>query len=171
MQQLLNGALPARARRGATTSVTALALLFVAFAATHDEFLPRSHRAVDALIAALVTPLGAQADFSHKTERAVVRIPPGRTVEAKVGMPKGNRIEYAWSVTGGTVFFDKHGEFDEWEKSYAWGRASSGESGILEAGFDGSHGWLWRNNGKEPVEIAVKVTGEFNFLLTSPLGR
>jgi hypothetical protein len=27
------------------------------------------------------------------------------------------------------------------------------------AGFDGIHGWFWRNKGTQPVTITVKVSG------------
>jgi hypothetical protein len=113
-------------------------------------------------------PAAAQMNFAHKTEEASVELKPGYSVEAKVGMRKGTRVDYAWSVTGGAVFFDKHGEREEGEKSYEWGRDSSGASGVLEAAFDGSHGWLWRNSGRNTVRITVRTKGEFNFLLTSP---
>lgn len=107
-------------------------------------------------------------DFSRKTEQASVELKPGYSVEAKVGMRKGTRVDYTWSVSGGSVFFDKHGEREEGERSYATGRASTGASGVLEAAFDGSHGWMWRNTSRDAVRITVRTTGEFNFLLTSP---
>ncbi|UGV26953.1 hypothetical protein E0H22_15420 [Rhodopseudomonas boonkerdii] len=115
-----------------------------------------------------IPPVAAQFDFSRKTEQAAVELKPGYSVEAKVGMRKGTRVDYIWNVSGGSVFFDKHGEREEGERSYATGRGSTGASGVLEAAFDGSHGWMWRNTSRESVRITVRTTGEFNFLLTSP---
>jgi hypothetical protein len=36
-----------------------------------------------------------------------------------------------------------------------------GAEGILEAGFDGKHGWFWRNRGKADVTVTLKTDGEY----------
>ena len=33
--------------------------------------------------------------------------------------------------------------------------------GTLEAAFEGSHGWFWRNRTKEPLTITIKTNGEY----------
>ena len=33
--------------------------------------------------------------------------------------------------------------------------------GVLEAGFDGKHGWFWRNRGKTDVTVILKTDGEY----------
>jgi hypothetical protein len=50
------------------------------------------------------------------------------------------------------VNFDTHGEpYDAPNKthSYEKGRGAASDEGVLEAAFDGNHGWFWRNRGEE----------------------
>lgn len=129
----------------------------------------------DIVFGAIFSPAMAQpaptpktADFSTKTEETSVSLKPGDYIEAKLGMKKGTKVKFKWTVTGGTVNYDMHGEFGDKSKSYAKGRASSGEEGILEAAFDGSHGWYWRNRGNAPVKVSLQTTGEYSFVVTTP---
>lgn len=154
--------------RSRYTSITVTAASVMAGLIVNQVGFDIDGVALRSAAAVVVAPAAAQTNFSHKTEETAIELNPGQAVEAKVGMRKGTRVDYTWSTAGGSVFFDKHGEREEGEKSYAWGRNATGGSGVLEAAFDGSHGWLWRNDGKTPVRITVRTTGEFNFLLTSP---
>lgn len=111
----------------------------------------------------------AVVDFSPKTEEKTVTLKPGEGTEVKVGMQKGAKVKFKWSVTGGTVNYDMHGESAEGEKSYEKGRSSPGKDGTLEAAFDGSHGWFWRNRGNAPVSINLQMSGPFNVIAGSPV--
>src|SRR3546814_4188393 len=42
-------------------------------------------------------------------------------------------------------------------KSYEKGRAFKEDEGILEAAFDGSHGWFWRNRGSSDVTVTLRT--------------
>lgn len=159
---------PLRARASSTMLAGVLALIAAGTAASYLDPGGAAQKIMAGLADSAISRAAAQVKFPHKTQQASVDLKPGYSIEAKVGMTQGTRVEYTWSVTGGTVFFDKHGEREEGERSYEWGRGSTGASGVLEAAFDGSHGWLWRNSGRETVRITVQTTGEFNYLLTSP---
>jgi hypothetical protein len=45
---------------------------------------------------------------------------------------------------GGAVNFDTHGDGGGESVSYQKGRGVAEDSGVLEAAFDGNHGWFWR---------------------------
>lgn len=157
-----------RGRARFTMFSVALASLAGSLAMTDVEIGRFGREAAYSIVAIVIPAAAAQMDFSHKREQATFELKPGYSIEAKVGMRKGVRVDYDWSVSGGAVFFDKHGEREEGERSYATGRSSTGVTGVLEADFDGAHGWLWRNTGRDAVRITVRTTGEFNYLLTSP---
>ncbi|RCS23051.1 transmembrane anchor protein, partial [Phyllobacterium salinisoli] len=36
-----------------------------------------------------------------------------------------------------------------------------GAEGVLEAGFDGNHGWFCRNRGKADVTITLRTNGDY----------
>jgi hypothetical protein len=62
------------------------------------------------------------------------------------------------------VNFDTHGEPHNAPNdtlSYEKGRGVAGDEGVLEAAFDGNHGWFWRNRGKEPVTIHLRTSGDY----------
>jgi hypothetical protein len=39
--------------------------------------------------------------------------------------------------------------------------SEQGKEGELEAAFDGSHGWFWRNRTSNPTTITFKTTSEY----------
>lgn len=106
----------------------------------------------------------ASAAIAQKTEEATYTLKPGEYIEAKLGMKKGGKVKFKWSVADGAVNYDMHGEAGQTSKSYAKGRGSAGEEGVLEAAFDGSHGWFWRNRGKAPVKVTLRVDGPYDLI-------
>ena len=126
-----------------------------------------------ALIGLLISSAHAQAAtapaaISQKTDEATYTLKPGEYIEAKLGMKKGGKVKFKWTVADGTVNYDMHGEAGQNSKSYEKGRNSSGNEGVLEAAFDGSHGWFWRNRGKSPVKVTLQVTGPFDVVTVTP---
>jgi len=126
-----------------------------------------------ALTGLLISSANAQtastpATISQKTEEATYTLKPGEFIEAKLGMKKGAKVKFRWSVMNGAVNYDMHGEARQISKSYAKGRGSAGEEGVLEAAFDGSHGWFWRNRGKAPVKVTLRVDGPYGVITATP---
>ena len=64
-------------------------------------------------------------------------------------------------MAGGVVNFDLHGDSAADATSYEKGRASKGAEGVLEAAFDGNHGWFWRNRGSAPVTVTLRTSGDY----------
>jgi hypothetical protein len=102
-----------------------------------------------------------------RSDETTVTLGPGEGVELKMDMKKGAKATYAWTVAGGTVNHDTHGEpFDnpDASHSYAKGRGVSGDKGVLTAAFDGNHGWFWRNRGSKEVTVRLTTNGEYGAL-------
>ena len=78
-------------------------------------------------------------------------------------MGKGNKVQYAWSTNGGKANFDVHADSKTLGIDYhQYSKGSSqSEQGTLEAAFDGSHGWFWRNRTSNPITITLKTKGEY----------
>lgn len=108
-----------------------------------------------------------EAGGTATEERTVVDVPPGKGLEYKFGMRAGAKLEYAWELDTGEVFYDFHGELKGAAKdvfeSYASGDAS-GVKGTLTAPFEGTHGWYWKNHGTEPVKITLVTSGAYDVL-------
>jgi hypothetical protein len=103
----------------------------------------------------------AQEAPAGRSDTMMVTLKPGEGTEVKLSMVKGAKVTFTWTVEGGVVNFDMHGDGGGEEISYEKGRAVPSASGILEASFDGKHGWFWRNRGKEDVTVTLKTDGEY----------
>ncbi len=87
---------------------------------------------------------------------------PTEGIEVKLVMAAGAVASYQWSVAGGEVNFDMHGDAAGEEISYQKGRAVTEAMGTLTAAFTGNHGWFWRNRGDSPVKITLQLAGDYN---------
>ena len=80
-------------------------------------------------------------------------------------MREGDQVNYAWSTEGGPVNFDAHGEPPNAARGfyhgYKTGRGVNGDEGSLQAAFDGSHGWFWRNRSGREVTITLRTAGYY----------
>ena len=90
-----------------------------------------------------------------------VVLQPGEGAEIKLVMKAGAKADFSWTVQGGTVNFDTHGDGGGKSISYEKGRSVPADEGILTAAFDGNHGWYWRNRGDAPVTVVVRVRGKY----------
>jgi hypothetical protein len=92
---------------------------------------------------------------------ARITLAPGEGVEIKLTMIAGERVRFSWTVEGGVVNYDQHGDGGGGSMSYEKGRAVPNQEGELEAAFDGKHGWFWRNRGKAPVTVILLTEGPY----------
>ncbi len=77
-------------------------------------------------------------------------------------MEQGARANYGWTVGGGVVNFDLHADGSGRSTSYEKGRGVPAAQGVLEAAFDGNHGWYWRNRGASPVRVTLRTRGAYS---------
>ncbi len=94
-----------------------------------------------------------------RTDEISVTLQPGEGAEVKLAMREGALVRFEWSVAGGVVNYDLHGDGRGSSTSYEQGRSMPGDAGELEAAFDGNHGWFWRNRGTQPVTVTLRVVG------------
>ena len=87
---------------------------------------------------------------------------PGQGTEIKLKMKEGEKALYAWSVQGGAVNFDTHGDALGRSISYQKGRGVASDEGELVAAFTGNHGWFWRNRGEATVTVILKTRGDYS---------
>lgn len=104
----------------------------------------------------------AYAQTPTRKDETVVKLKSGEGAEVKLIMVRGAKVNYSWKVDGGKVNFDLHGDAKGKETSYQKGRDVPGAEGILEAGFDGAHGWFWRNRGNNEVTITLRTEGAYS---------
>jgi hypothetical protein len=103
----------------------------------------------------------AAAQEATRSDVTTFTLAPGEGAEWKLTMAKGAVVRFAWTVEGGVVNYDQHGDGGGENVSYEKGRAVPGQEGALEAAFDGKHGWFWRNRGKAPVTVILRTEGAY----------
>ena len=97
-----------------------------------------------------------------KTDEIKIILTAGEGKELKLLMNKGDQVKYVWWTDGGKVVFDSHADSKEVKyHNYAKGKDERYE-GVLEAAFDGNHGWYWKNRAFEPLTITLQLSGEFS---------
>lgn len=120
----------------------------------------------DSARSAVATNTPATASVRSDSTSLTLRPSEGR--EIKLVMTKGARVEYAWSSAGGVVSFEMHGDTANAPAgvfhSYRKGRGAASDSGVMEAVFDGSHGWFWRNRSAATVTITLRTNGSYSEL-------
>jgi hypothetical protein len=91
-----------------------------------------------------------------------ITLAPGEGAEVKLVMNEGAKANFTWTVTGGVVNFDLHADGGGRSTSYEKGRGVPSAEGVLQAAFDGNHGWYWRNRGNSPVTVTLRTSGAYN---------
>jgi hypothetical protein len=99
------------------------------------------------------------------SDEVTITLSPGQGREIKMEMREGASVQYAWTVEGGVVNYDTHGDRPGLSyHGYAKGTAQASDEGVLVAAFDGMHGWFWRNRGRQPVTVTLRTSGEYRNL-------
>lgn len=102
---------------------------------------------------------------TNRNDRKEITLEPGEGAEIKLRAQKGVRIAYSWSVSGGAVNYDTHGDPLAKQRGfyhgYGKGKASVGQKGTIVTAFDGTHGWFWRNRSEQRVIITLQTSGRY----------
>jgi hypothetical protein len=105
----------------------------------------------------------ARTAAALRSDEMTVTLKPGEGAEVKALMRKGEHVVFSWATDGPPVKADMHGEPEHAKANefttYWKEPQQTGAQGSFTAGFDGIHGWFWRNKGAQPVTITVKVSG------------
>jgi len=97
-----------------------------------------------------------------KSDEISITLTPGQGAEIKLVMKGGAKARFEWTANGGLLNYDTHGNGSGQRISYEKGRAVPGDEGVLEAAFDGNHGWFWRNRTDEDVTMTLKTEGDYS---------
>ncbi len=100
-----------------------------------------------------------------RSDEMTITLKPGQGAEIKLEMRKGAKANFSWSSEDGPVNYDTHGDPYNAPKGFyhGYGKGSqvNGDQGVLEAAFDGTHGWFWRNRGSKPVTVTLRTNGDY----------
>lgn len=103
-----------------------------------------------------------QAALQHEMS---ITLSPNQGAEVKLEMKQGAKVNYRWTANGGVVNYDTHGDPynapRDFYHGYGKGRSTPEDTGVLEAAFDGKHGWFWRNRTSEPVTVTLRTQGDY----------
>lgn len=108
--------------------------------------------------------VGAAEIDSTRTDSVSIALAPGQGREIKLAMRQGARVNFSWSTDRGVVNYDTHADSEDPPRSYHGyekGTGLASQEGVLEAAFDGMHGWFWRNRGAEPLTVTLRTTGVY----------
>ncbi|ESX77921.1 hypothetical protein [Mesorhizobium sp. LSHC414A00] len=105
--------------------------------------------------------IGSASAQELRTDEMSVTLKPGEGAEIKLVMAKGAKANYSWTANGAAVNFDTHGDGGGENISYEKGRGAAEDEGLLEAAFDGNHGWFWRNRTGADVTVTLKTNGAY----------
>jgi len=105
-----------------------------------------------------------QSEVDVQTDEMTISLSPNEGKEIKLSMSKGAQVNYVWFTDGGKANYDAHADSKELEINYhSYGKGSLERSeGVLEAAFDGKHGWFWRNRTSEDMTVTLQVDGEYS---------
>lgn len=103
-----------------------------------------------------------------RSDEQTLTLAPHSGAEIKAHMKTGDHFIYTWTSTA-PVKADMHaektgdtsGDFTQYWKA----KGLSHDQGALTAPFDGTHGWYFRNQGKEPLTVTVKTSGFYEDLV------
>lgn len=115
------------------------------------------------VIAAAPEAAPAEPAADMRTDEMQVTLAPNEGTEIKVTLAKGKKVQYSWSTNGGRANFDVHGDSKKLNIDYhGYSKGSEQKSeGVLEAAFDGNHGWFWRNRTSDTFTVTLKTSGEY----------
>jgi len=124
---------------------------------------PAVGTAAEATAPAVAAPAVVEAEGQQ--HEMSIALAPGQGAEIKLEMLKGSKVNYFWTANGGLVNYDTHGDPynapREFYHGYGKGRATPEDHGVLEAAFDGKHGWFWRNRTSKPVTVTLRTEGNY----------
>ena len=114
-------------------------------------------------IAKVSYPELAKPEATPLSHELKVKLAPNEGTEIKVVMVEGDKVDYSWWTDGGRANFDVHGDSKQLNINYHnYSKGSEEKSkGVIEAAFDGSHGWFWRNRTTKAMTIILKTSGEY----------
>ncbi len=106
--------------------------------------------------------------FEERNDTIMVVIPAGKGIEYKFKALKYASVKYEWATDDDTiVYIDFHGEVYQenppknvFYESYTLAY-SNNMAGTFTTPFEGKHGWYFRNESKETVNVTLRLKGQY----------
>ena len=114
-----------------------------------------------------VAPQEETVSATTRKDTTTFTLAPDEAAEIKAVMNKGRQVNYEWTSTG-KINFDNHADSKALNiryHSYSKGFKQKRDAGVIEAAFDGEHGWFWRNRSKLTVTVTLTTDGEYSELI------
>ena len=108
------------------------------------------------------------AEPEARSDEVSFELAPGEGTEVKLVMKAGDQADFDWTANGGLLNYDQHGDGSGQKISYEKGRGVPGGDGVMEAAFDGNHGWFWRNRTDTIVQLTLRTSGAYLELIRMP---
>lgn len=96
-----------------------------------------------------------------RTDEKSVTLAPNKSIEIKLAMTKGNKVDFTWSIDAGEVFYDLHADSKDIRYHIYEKGTASAEQGTFEAAFTGNHGWYWKNRSQQSLTITLNTSGNY----------
>lgn len=98
-----------------------------------------------------------------QSDEITFSLSPNEGKEIKLTMKKGEKVNYTWWTDGGRANYDIHADSEILQINYHNYEKGSLErsDGLLEAAFEGNHGWFWRNRTTKTMKVTLQVSGEY----------
>jgi len=108
-----------------------------------------------------------QAIATTKSDTISFTLRPDEATEMKLRMKKGALVNFVWQTDGGKANYDTHADSKKLNINYHnYDKGSTDYSeGVLEAAFDGKHGWFWRNRSGKTMTITLEVHGDYSEII------
>ena len=100
-------------------------------------------------------------EVDAREDKFTITLEPNEGKEIKLTMAKGATTNYLWYTDGAKANFDAHADSKKLQikyHNYEKGKLERSE-GIMEAAFNGNHGWFWRNRTSETMTVTLEVNG------------
>jgi len=108
------------------------------------------------------------AEPETRSDEVSLELAPGEGRELKLVMTAGAQADFHWTANGGLLNYDQHGDGGGQKVSYQKGRGEPEGNGVMEAAFDGNHGWFWRNRTDAVVQLTLRTSGAYLELIGMP---
>lgn len=107
-----------------------------------------------------------EKQYSERSDTIIVTVLPGKGIEYKFKALKYGSVKYDWATDKNQiVYIDFHGELIQ-EKPAQFYEShthaySNNMAGTFTAPFEGKHGWYFRNQNKDTVNVTLHLKGQY----------
>jgi len=115
-----------------------------------------------------VVARAGEGELAFRSDETVIAVAANSGLEYKFFLDQHGSLNYDWSLdSDAALYFDLHGEPEGDTTGYfeSYGAATVGAmKGTITTPFAGSHGWYWRNDTGEDVNVTLVTQGNYEII-------